>query len=311
MRKRLPPLFSLQVFEVAARHGKFSLAAVELNLTQSAVSRQIKQLEDWCGLILFARKGPRVELTDEGQALLNRLTAPLNALHAAVYSNAETERHHLHINTLASIAVNLLLPQLPDFTSAYPDIHISLQSDYALANFPPQIPLVVIRYTSQPPVELQSHLLLTDRFVVVGTPALVKRLGKQPAKWPAQRLLRHTNMDWSAWTSSQDLIGQFEVDGMEFNDAQLLLQAVEQGMGLGIYRLSVAWRSLENGSIVLASPHICASPASYYLLYRHDSANNTAIAAFSEWIIDAMQIWDKRMRTFEKKYLKKSKQIKV
>lgn len=91
MRKRLPPLFALQVFEAAARHGKFNLAARELALTQSVVSRQVKQLEDWSGLCLFSRHGPRVELTKEGQDLLGRLNAPLNALHAAVYSNAEID----------------------------------------------------------------------------------------------------------------------------------------------------------------------------------------------------------------------------
>jgi DNA-binding transcriptional LysR family regulator len=124
MRKRLPPIFSLQVFEVAARHGKFSLAAQELHLTQSAVSRQIKQLEDWCERSLFSRHGPRVELTNAGQDLLKRLTAPLNALHAAVYSDADTERQALHINTFhcqqfVTAVSGSVSPAIPRYSSQH------------------------------------------------------------------------------------------------------------------------------------------------------------------------------------------------
>lgn len=305
MRKRLPPIFSLQVFEVAARHGKFSLAAQELHLTQSAVSRQIKQLEDWCELSLFSRYGPRVELTNAGQDLLKRLTAPLNALHAAVYSDADRETQALHINTLASIANNLLLPSLEQFRQQHPDIHLSIQADYALASFPPQLAMVAIRYTSRPDPNLQSHLLAGDKLVVVGTPAIVKRYGKNPRKWPAQQLLRHTNMDWSAWTSSQDLPGPLIVEGVEFNDALLLLDAAIRGMGIGLCRLSVAWESLQNGSLILASDHICSSPASYYLLYRSDCADIPAIRDFTNWICGIATSWEQRLQEFSKKTAKK------
>src|SRR6266576_7026881 len=119
MRKRLPPLFSLQVFEAAARHGKFSRAADELNLTQGAVSRQIKQLEAWTAMPLFERNGPRVDLTRAGHDLLARLGAPLNALHAAVYGVAGEPIQTLHVATLASIARAVLLPPMPGFVAAH------------------------------------------------------------------------------------------------------------------------------------------------------------------------------------------------
>src|SRR5277367_903146 len=86
MRDRLPPLFSLQAFESAARLGSFSRAAAELKLSTGAISRQIRQLEDWCALTLFERHGPRILLTQQGQDLLARLGGPLSALHQAVYA---------------------------------------------------------------------------------------------------------------------------------------------------------------------------------------------------------------------------------
>ncbi len=302
MRKRLPPLFSLQVFEVAARHGKFSLAAQELHLTQSAVSRQIKQLEDWCELQLFSRFGPRIELTNAGEDLLKRLTAPLNALHAAVYSDGDHEHQTLHINTLASIASNFLLPNLAEFHQRYPEIHLCIQADYALATFPPQLSMVAIRYTSHPDPSLQSHFLSSDRLVVLGTPSLVEKLGNNPTHWPANSLLRHTNMDWSAWTSTHPQAIELSADGLEFNDALLLLDACQRGMGLGISRLSVAYQSLENGALVLASDHVCLSPASYYLLYRHDCANIPAIRDFTQWICGLATVWEKNNLEFDQQH---------
>lgn len=304
MRKRLPPLFALQVFEAAARHGKFNLAARELQLTQSVVSRQVKQLEDWSGLCLFSRHGPRVELTREGQDLLVRLNAPLNALHAAVYSGAEVEQKTLQINTLVSAALTLIMPQIEQFRSTHPDIRISIQADYALMSLPPQLSTIAIRYTSRPDPTLQSHLLINDKLVVVGTPELAKKLGKNPAKWPASQLLRHTHMDWSAWTSSQELASPLDVDGLEFNDAIILLDAAKRGLGLGVTRLSVAWESLEKGELVLASPHVCDSPFNFYLMYRQDCAEIPAIRAFTDWIVDATKVWEKRLQGYAKKSLK-------
>jgi len=307
MRKRLPPLFSLQVFEAAARHGKFNLAARELQLTQSVVSRQIKQLEDWSGLNLFSRHGPRVELTKEGQDLLSRLNAPLNALHEAVYSSTETEGKTLQINTLVSAALTLLLPQLDEFRRAHPDIHLSIQADYALMSLPPKLSTVAIRFTSRPDPTLQSHLLINDRLVVVGTPDLVKKLGKNPSKWPASQLLRHTHMDWSSWTSSQNLSEPLDVDGLEFNDAVILLDAAKRGLGLGISRLSVAWESLQKAELVLASNHVCISPFNFYLMYRHDCADIPAIRTFTSWVTKATKVWEDRLKQYDKKSSKNSR----
>jgi LysR family glycine cleavage system transcriptional activator len=166
--------------------------------------------------------------------------------------------------------------------------------------------MVAIRYTSRPDPNLQSHLLAGDKLVVVGTPAVVKRLGKNPSKWPAQQLLRHTNMDWSAWTSSQDLPSPLMVEGVEFNDALLLLDAAIRGMGIGLCRLSVAWESLQNSELVLASDHICASPASYYLVYRPDCGDIPAVRDFTHWICDIATHWEQRHQQFTKKTAKKT-----
>ncbi|PTT93329.1 LysR family transcriptional regulator, partial [Pelomonas sp. HMWF004] len=100
MRERLPPLFSLQAFEAAARLGNFSRAAAELHLTPGAISRQVRQLEEWCGQTLFERVGNAMRLTAEGRELLARLGGPLAALHEAVYPEPQEARTTLQVATL-------------------------------------------------------------------------------------------------------------------------------------------------------------------------------------------------------------------
>ena len=205
-----------------------------------------------------------------------------------------------------SAALTLLLPQLDQFRQAHPDIRLSIQADYALTVLPPQLSTVAIRFTSRPDPTLQSHLLFNDRLVVVGTPDLVKKLGKNPAKWPPSQLLRHTHMDWSVWTSSLDLPLSLEAEGLEINDAVILLNAAKRGLGLGISRLSVAWESLEKSELVLASNHICVSPYNFYLMYRYDCAEIPAIRAFTSWVVDAGKAWENRLRKYDRKSTKKS-----
>ena len=302
MRKRLPPLFSLQVFEAAARHGKFSLAAEELALTQSAVSRQIKQLEDWYGHALFNRSGPRIELSQEGLSLVARLSAPLHSLHNAFYTEEHSTVQHLHINTLASIADSLLIPNVEQFRTAHPQISLCIQADYALHSLPPQLPMIAIRYTTQANSELKSHRLLDDHLVVVGTPSLVRQMGNDLNAWPTQLLLRHSYMDWSAWTSDATVASHLQhaliAEGLEFNDALLLLNAAKHGLGLALTRLTLAWDGLQKGELVLASPHICASPLSYYLEYRHDCAKIKAVETFCIWIQNLAEVWKARQQNY-------------
>lgn len=295
MRKRLPPLFTLQAFEAAARHGNFSLAATELNLTQSAVSRQVKQLEEWYGHTLFDRHGPRIDINREGRALLERLSAPLLSLHEAIYADQSNAPQHLHINTLASIADSLLLPSLGQFQTQHPEIELHLQADYQLHSLPPQTPTVALRYVTQAQADLVSHRLLDDYLIVVGTPQLIKTLGKRAAIWPTEKLLKHSYMDWSAWASDsqlqQELPQGLHAQGMEINDALLLLRAAEQGLGLCLTRLSLARLSLIQGRLELASPHIVNSPFSYFLEYRQDSAALHAIVAFRDWMLEQATVW--------------------
>lgn len=299
MRDRLPPLFSLQTFEAAARLGNFTRAAAELHLTPGAVSRQIRQLEDWCGLTLFERKGPQVSLTRDGDALLARLGGPLAALHAAVFPPPTAQRLPLVVATLASIARAWLLPRLADFRARHPQIDLQIQTDYALARPAPRMPMVAIRHGQRPGGELVSELLFEDRLIALASPDLAARLGPDPRRWPAALWMRNVTSDTAPWLAAAGMADDFEQRGLSFNDADLLLDAAEQGLGLALGRLSLAWPRLEAGTLVALNGIRCRSPRDNLLVLREDSAELPAVRAFVEWVRAQAAVWREALERFD------------
>jgi LysR family transcriptional regulator, glycine cleavage system transcriptional activator len=284
MRDRLPPLFTLQAFESAARHGSFSRAANELKLTPGAISRQIRQLEEWCSLTLFERNGPRVELTSEGQNLLSRLGGPLSALHQAIFPGNDTVEQSLHISTLVSTANAWLLPCLSDFAAAHPHIRLVLETDYSLVRPQPMIPMVLLRYGTPPGQELHTEVLFEDRIVAVASPALAGTIGTDPKAWKSATFLQHSYLNARAWCKAAGISDHFAPTGTTFNDADVMLGAAALGMGVALCRLSLAWPRLESGSLVLACDVACKSANSNLLITRQESHELPAVQHFLQWI---------------------------
>jgi LysR family transcriptional regulator, glycine cleavage system transcriptional activator len=295
MRARLPPLFSIQVFETAARQGNFSRAALELHLTQSAVSRQIQLLENWCDQTLFARLGPKVQLTQAGHDLLARLSAPLNALHAA-FDLGEGATHHLSVNTLASTARAWLVPRLKSFHNAYPNITLHLQTDYALVNPPPNLAMLAIRHGPPPNHKqtnelLHSELLFPETLLAVAAPEFAKKIGGDATCWLSSIMLRHTSLDWSIWLDGVGIKRMDPANGSTFNDASVLLDAAEAGLGVALTRYSLAYPRLINGQLVCAAQQRCTSPSGHYLVCRKDCMVLPAVQAFVQWLRGEAQSW--------------------
>lgn len=283
MRTRLPPLFSLQVFEVAARLGNFSQAATQLSLTPGVVSRQIRHLEQWCSMTLFTRQGPRVELTSHGRDLLGRLRGPLEELHRAVYPEAPSGKQLLRIDTVASIAKAWLIPRLSRFALGHPDVSLVIHTDYAIVQLPPHSAVVAIRHGGRPSGDVYCETLFTDRLVAVAAPAWISTHGTEPTSWSSSSILRNFRDDTAPWFSRAG-ISEGPQAGITFNDADALLQAAECGLGVAISRLSVAWPRLSAGKLGVAFPHSVASPRDNLLVYRCDSAEIPAVAAFVDWV---------------------------
>ena len=299
MRDRLPPMFSLQVFEAAARLGSFTKAAAELKLTTGAISRQIRHLEDWCALTLFERQGPQIRITREGEDLLARLGGPLSALRQAVYPQAADAIQTLQIATLASIAKAWLLPRLGDFSAKYPQIALTVRTDYALTRPPPRTAMVALRHGTRPSDQLQSEVLFQDRLLAVATPMRARQLGPDPRKWAPRDWLQHISLDPRPWFDAAGLPPEYEAAGPAFNDADVMLDAAQQGMGVGLTRLSLAWPRLKAGHLVLVNGVICRSLRDNLLVLREDSADLPAVRHFVRWVRDQAAAWRELQDEFD------------
>lgn len=300
MTGKLPPLFTLQAFEAASRLGSFSKAAEELSLTPGAISRQIRQLEDWSKLTLFKRNGPKVSLTDDGTALLLRLAGPLSALHQAIYPPDDTAQKNLHISTLASIAKEWLLPRLASFTEQHPDIRLFIETDYALVRAAPRVAMLAIRHGSRQSTDQLCEILFADRLVAVTAPALKAKLGADATRWPASAMLQHLSMDSSNWLTAAGLPEDFSLQGHAYNDADVLLEAAQHGQGIALSRLSIAWPRLQAGSLVLASDIICPTSRDNLLILREDSASLPEVGSFIGWLREQARLWRIEMDVFDR-----------
>ena len=295
MRDRLPPLFSLQAFEAAARLGNFSRAAAELHLTPGAISRQVRQLEDLSGQTLFERRGGGMFLTADGHELLARLNGPLAALHQAVYPEPTESHPTLQIATLGSLARAWLVPRLADFVAREPRVRLIVQTDYSLVRPPPRVAMVALRHA--PPGEAGSEVLFADRLIAVATPALAKQLGPDAARWPAASLLRHLDSDAPHWLAAAGVLTRPE--GPAFNDAGVMLDAAVAGLGVAVTRVSLAWAGLDAKALVLAHPLVLPSLRSNLLVVREDSAALPVVRAFDRWLREQAAQTAQEIRAFD------------
>ncbi|HER25487.1 MAG TPA: LysR family transcriptional regulator, partial [Rhodospirillales bacterium] len=178
MSRRLPPLNSLKAFEAAARHLSFTRAAQELNVTQAAISHQIKGLEDRLGVLLFRRLNRALLLTDEGQTLLPPTSEALDMLAGAIDRlGAQDRAGVLTLSTLDSIAASWLVPRIGKFRALHPDIEVRISSTDTLVDFSGDGIDMALRYSGGKTPGVESVLLMTETQFPVVSPLLLEKIG--------------------------------------------------------------------------------------------------------------------------------------
>jgi LysR family transcriptional regulator, glycine cleavage system transcriptional activator len=287
--KTLPPLVVLQAFEAASRLGNFSRAAAERNLTPGAISRHIQALEHWCGETLFQRNGPHVSLTEAGTGLQQRLNEPLQSLYWALSAPVQSVEHTLYVFTLPSIAISLLLPHLAEFQARHPNIRLSILTHYAITSLPPSLPAVAFRFGEFDHAGLISFPSKEERMVAVASAQWLDRCGADPDKWLGQAMLRHTDSPWPAKIGTgRGALKLPEAQGVEFNDAALLLHAAKLGLGVIWTREKLAAQAVADNTLVQVQDVEMMSGKFYWLTSRKEISDHPAITAFREWLLPAI-----------------------
>jgi len=290
MPRRLPPLNSLRAFEAAARHLSFTLAAAELNVTQAAVSHQIKSLEERLGMPLFRRLNRALLLTDAGQTLYPAMSNALDVMATAI------DRLHRHdnsgeltITTMDSFAATWLVPRLVKFQKMHPDIDIRITTCDGMVDFSRENVDMAIRYGQGDWPGVFVEPLMVEEMFPVCAPSLLQ--SGPPLNTPADlkhHMLLHDDMrvDWRMWLMAA---GEPDIDttrGLSYQHSNLVVQAAEQGDGVALARSVLVSNSLATGKLV--KPFDLALPVSYayYVACPHGNENRPKIKAFRMWLAE-------------------------
>lgn len=284
--RQLPSLNMLRVFEEVARHRSFSQAAVGLNVTQGAVSRQIKQLEDYLGVTLFIRTPQGLSLTETGSALSPNLSDAFDHIERALQAvRVPNLRQRLRILAPPTWATRWLSAHLRAFCQRYPDISLSVTNQGSQDNFA-EIDCH-IRFGLEAASHCSSQLLVMERHIAVASPELFNQ-GQPPdlRQLPLLHIL-HDGKRLKVWENWLAAMGREDVDagqGLEFSTLDQVIHTALAGGGLAVIDRQMIEKELANGSLLPITPVEVIGPYGYWLDVANDKQGLSKVRLFTEWL---------------------------
>lgn len=283
------PLASVRAFEAAARLGSFTAAARELGLTQSAISRHVRTLEDSFAIKLFDRRARAVVLTEAGEAYFRPVAEGMRLIRLSSNEMSARRRrgNRLTVSLLPSVAALWLAPRLADFVARNPGIELRVHASRALVDFSVDDVDLSIRYGrgSWPGAACEPIAAETVTPVCAPEFAQTHRLGADPAALLGLPLLADDLVDgWSDWFEAAGVAGTPSFEGPRLDDSASLYHAAASGLGIALGRSLLVERALREGRLV--APFKLQVPASYgYWLVRPDRGEpSPAARLFMRWV---------------------------
>lgn len=290
---RIPPIQGLLAFEAVARLRSVTQAAEELNVTPSAVSHRIKQLESQLALKLFARND--FGLSADGAAYLARVREALGALELMPgRTGAATKPTRLRVAVTPTFSRQLLLPRLALFRHAYPEIELTLQVTIPVQNVMAEEADIELRFGSGPFADRESMHLLSDEVCPACSPDYLHEAGPfdgfdTDAVIARARLIRSPLEPWRTWFKACGITQAEPSAGAQFNDLGLALDAAVAGFGVVLLRLRLGQAWLDSGRLVRLSRHSVRSPHDYFLCWKPGTLERWECAAFVDWLRAALR----------------------
>ncbi|MFB6446934.1 transcriptional regulator GcvA [Bradyrhizobium tunisiense] len=296
MTARLPSLNGLRAFEAAARHLSFTLAASELNVTQTAISHQIRRLEEELGIRLFIRQNRALALTPEARDYLPGVRAAFNDLRLATDRLLRKDDDKvLTVSTLASLAAKWLLPRLTDFQEQHPGIDVRITTSTSLVDFQRDNVDAAIRYGRGQWPGLRADWLMADELFPVCSPSLLR--GDRPLRRPEDlrhHPLLHTSSsnsdDWRLWLTAAGLPADIaRHPGITFDMIFMTIQAAIDGIGVAMGRTSYVQDDIAKGRLVVPFKIALPADAGFYLVAPEGRREAPKLMAFRNWMLAATQ----------------------
>ena len=288
MFRRLPPLSALRAFEAAARHGSFKQAAQELAVTPTAISHQIRALEEYAGLTLFERRTRKVVLTDPGAKLYPVLRDGFDAFAAAIERlTRRRSRAQVTISATIAFTARWLVPRVTAFRTLHPQIDLQLLASDDVVDLETADVDIAIRYGAGPYPGFDVVPMLADRFAPVANPMLKIVTAADLVQRPLidfQWRRRHPeNPTWTRWFAAAGLAEPEEPPQLRFSDESHAIQAAVAGQGVALVSLALVKDELAAGH--LTQPSGPSIPGFRHHLLTPQGETNAAVRIVADWLL--------------------------
>ncbi|TLP64445.1 LysR family transcriptional regulator [Parasedimentitalea maritima] len=279
-----PSLRALEVFESAARMGGFTSAGNELGITQSAVSRQVGDLEAMLDVKLFQRRGAHVTVTPTGMRLAERLAVALKDMRAAV-SEAARSDGMVTLSMLPSVAAKWFAPRLGRFVTAHPQIDLRVSASRHLVDFGAEGVDAAIRYGRGPWPGLAAQKLATETVSPVCTPFYAEQVGLNEPADLIQATLLYGDIpeDWEAWFAVAGCTENVP-PGPRLGDDAAILQAVLDHQGVALGRSRLIEDDLASGKLVTPFDIRLSASHAYWLVQPEIVEKSDAMLRVEDWV---------------------------
>jgi LysR family glycine cleavage system transcriptional activator len=290
MARRIPPFAALRAFESAARHGNFRRAGEELSLSISAISHQIKSLEDFLGVSLFRRSGNAMSLTGAGKLYVSDLTAIFDQLtDATARVEHSAQAAQLTINMFPSLAAQWLLPRLNSYRQIHPNDDVRVITTLEPIDFRMEAIDLGVRYAATAPVDFHTDILFVEEMFPVCSPLYLGGLKSLTVSSDLSKvtMIRCTAAleEWDQWFDTIGFTGKKPKHKVDFDSRSLALEAAADGIGLAMGRTPYVERALAAKRLHIPFARRLATGYNFYLVmperaHRQKSAND-----FRKWLL--------------------------
>jgi LysR family glycine cleavage system transcriptional activator len=295
MRTRLPSLNALRFFESAARLASFKSAARELCVSRSAVSHQVKKLEQQLGVKLFLRKASVVELTRVGRAYYPILREAFDRISEGTEMVlSPTGRNIITIQIYSTFAIRWLIPRMPQLQQQHPQIMVRLHASQSDVDFDHDDVDMCVMIGAPNRADLQYDYLFSSRVFPVCNPVYMAGLDLfgHPERLCDAEILQvyPSRLDWWVWLQDNNIEGVDPDSGQQFDSYDHAMNAAMQGMGVALGIEPFVVRDLEAGLLIKPFPkRKVYTKGDWYLVCREEKAGNTDIEIFRHWLIEQIK----------------------
>ncbi|EPE94563.1 LysR family transcriptional regulator (plasmid) [Rhizobium grahamii CCGE 502] len=284
----MPDLTTLQSFESAARHGNFTTAALELNLTQSAVSRQIKDLETQLGVLLFERVRQRAILSEAGKRLLPEARRLLHQTEEMMIRAASGATATLSLATLPTFGSRWLTPRLPNFLATHPGSLVDIASRSEPFDFEEEGFDLAIHYGQPIWARATCTFLCDEKIVPVASPSLLQSDPVASAAELVDKPLLHLATRprlWRQWFEHCDIDADPSYRGNRFDQFSMIIEAASVALGFALLPLYLIEQELSSGKLKIVVDRPMSTENNYYVVTPDGKREHALGLAFTAWLL--------------------------